>query len=84
MGLGRELLGVAAQLLAQPAVLRLRLQRGVIRLLYGLREEPYVPLARLGMRLEGKGAPDTVLEVIVVPFFGGGGRSQSRLALFFS
>jgi signal transduction histidine kinase len=45
--------------------LRARLQRGVNRLLYGERDEPYAVLARLGQRLEASIAPDTVLPTIV-------------------
>jgi len=44
--------------------LRLRLQRGVNRLLYGERDEPYVVLARLGQRLGGALAPDAVLPAV--------------------
>jgi signal transduction histidine kinase len=44
--------------------LRLRLQRGVNRLLYGERDEPYAVLARLGQRLGGALAPDAVLPVV--------------------
>lgn len=42
-----------------------RLQRGVNRLLYGERDEPYAVLARLGQRLESALAPEAVLPVIV-------------------
>jgi len=45
--------------------LRSRLQRGVSRLLYGERDDPYAVLARLGQRLEGTLAPETVLPAIV-------------------
>ena len=44
--------------------LRERLQRGVNRLLYGERDEPYAVLSRLGQRLEGTLAPDAVLPTI--------------------
>ncbi|HJZ46607.1 MAG TPA: GAF domain-containing sensor histidine kinase, partial [Roseiflexaceae bacterium] len=54
--------GVIA-LLFQP--LRNRLQRGVNRLLYGERDDPYAALARLGQRLEATLAPDAVLPAIV-------------------
>jgi signal transduction histidine kinase len=47
------------------APLRDRLQRGVNRLLYGQRDEPYAVLARLGQRLETTMAPDAVLPTIV-------------------
>ncbi|WP_448625077.1 sensor histidine kinase [Geodermatophilus sp. URMC 64] len=47
------------------APLRDRLQRGVSRLLYGSRAEPYAALSRLGERLEGTLAPDAVLPTIV-------------------
>lgn len=42
-----------------------RLQRGVNRLLYGDRDEPYDALARLGRRLEATIAPEAVLPTIV-------------------
>ena len=45
--------------------LRERLQRGVNRLLYGQRDEPYQVLARLGRQLEATLAPETVLPTIV-------------------
>jgi hypothetical protein len=45
--------------------LRGRLQRGVNRLLYGQRDEPYLVLSRLGQRLEGILAPEAVLPTIV-------------------
>ena len=45
--------------------LRELLQRGVNRLLYGQRDEPYRVLSRLGQRLEATLAPDAVLSVIV-------------------
>jgi two-component system NarL family sensor kinase len=45
--------------------LRERLQRGVNRLLYGLRDEPYVVLAGLGQRLQATLDPDAVLSTIV-------------------
>jgi signal transduction histidine kinase len=45
--------------------LRLRLQRGANRLLYGDRDEPYAVLVRLGRRLEGTLAPEAVLPTIV-------------------
>ena len=54
--------GVVA-VLFQP--LRERLQRGVNRLMYGERDEPYRVLARLGQRLETALAPEEVLPVIV-------------------
>jgi signal transduction histidine kinase len=54
--------GVVA-LLFQP--LRTRLQRGVNRLIYGDRDDPYAALARLGQRLEATLAPDAVLPAIV-------------------
>src|SRR5205814_4138623 len=41
------------------------LQRGVNRLLYGQRDEPYAVLSRLGQRLETSLAPDAVLPAIV-------------------
>ena len=42
-----------------------RLQRGVNRLMYGERDEPYAALSRLGQRLEASLAPDAVLPTIV-------------------
>jgi signal transduction histidine kinase len=54
--------GVIA-VLFQP--LRVRLQRGVNRLLYGQRDEPYAVISRLGERLETTLAPDAVLAAIV-------------------
>jgi len=41
------------------------LQRGVNRLLYGQRDEPYAVVARLGRRLEGTLAPEAMLLAIV-------------------
>ena len=54
--------GVVAVLFAP---LRDRLQRGVDRLLYGQRAEPYAALSRLGRRLEAALAPEAVLPTIV-------------------
>jgi signal transduction histidine kinase len=54
--------GVVA-VIVQP--LRHLLQRGVNRLLYGLRDEPYVVLAGLGQRLKSTLDPDAVLSTIV-------------------
>jgi signal transduction histidine kinase len=54
--------GVVA-VLFQP--LRERLQRGVNRLLYGEREEPYAVLSALGRRLEGALSPDETLPAVV-------------------
>jgi hypothetical protein len=45
--------------------LRGLLQRGINRLLYGLRDEPYVVLAGLGQRLKTVLDPDAVLSTIV-------------------
>jgi len=45
--------------------LRGRFQRGVNRLMYGERDEPYAVLARLGQRLEATLAPTAVLPTIV-------------------
>jgi signal transduction histidine kinase len=50
-------------LLFQP--LRAWLQRGVNRLLYGQRDEPYTVITRLSQRLEGTLAPDAILPTIV-------------------
>jgi signal transduction histidine kinase len=54
--------GVVA-VLFQP--LRERLQRGVNRLMYGERDEPYAVLSRLGQRLEATLAADTMLLTVV-------------------
>lgn len=45
--------------------LRERVQRGVNRLLYGDRDDPYAVLSRLGQRLEGTLAPEDILPAIV-------------------
>ncbi|GAC1613772.1 MAG: hypothetical protein NVS4B7_05450 [Ktedonobacteraceae bacterium] len=45
--------------------LRERLQRGVNRLLYGQRDEPYAVITGLSQRLEATLAPDAVLPTIV-------------------
>jgi signal transduction histidine kinase len=45
--------------------LRERLQRGVNRLLYGHRDEPFEVLARLGQRVEDTFAPELVLPAMV-------------------
>ncbi len=47
------------------APLRLRLQCGVNRLMYGERDDPYGVLSRLGQRLEATVAPGAVLLAIV-------------------
>ncbi len=47
------------------APLRNRLQRGVNRLLYGERDDPYAALSRLGQRLEATLAPEAVLPTVV-------------------
>src|SRR5215203_4646366 len=54
--------GLAA-VLFQP--LRMRLQRGVNRLMYGERDDPYAVLSRLGQRLEAALAPDAALNTVV-------------------
>jgi signal transduction histidine kinase len=54
--------GVVAVLFAP---LRDRLQRGVNRLMYGERDDPYAVVSRLGERLEATLAPDGVLPTIV-------------------
>lgn len=62
--LALALLGTASvAVLFQP--LRERLQRGVNRLMYGERDDPYAVLSRLGQRLEATLAPDAVLAAIV-------------------
>src|SRR5215216_4485356 len=45
--------------------LRSKLQRGVNRLMYGERDDPYAVISRLGRRLEATLAPDTVLPTLV-------------------
>ncbi|WP_052567868.1 hypothetical protein [Ktedonobacter racemifer] len=45
--------------------LRAFLQRGVNRLLYGQRDEPYLVIARLSQRLKETLEPDAVLSTIV-------------------
>jgi signal transduction histidine kinase len=45
--------------------LRALLQRGVNRLLYGQRDEPYTVITHLSQRIEGTLAPDAVLSTIV-------------------
>jgi signal transduction histidine kinase len=45
--------------------LRARLQRGVNRLMYGERDDPYAVLSRLASRLEATLAPESVLPTIV-------------------
>jgi signal transduction histidine kinase len=45
--------------------LRVRLQKGVNRLMYGERDEPFTVLRRLGERLEGSGMPEETLVAIV-------------------
>lgn len=45
--------------------LRGRLQKGINRLMYGERDEPYAVLSRLGRRLEATLAPDAVLPIVV-------------------
>ncbi len=46
-------------------LLRDRLQRGINRLTYGDRDDPYAVLSRLGRRLEATLAPDAVLSAVV-------------------
>ena len=50
-------------LLFQP--LRNRLQRGINRLMYGERDDPYAVLSRLGQQLQATLAPEAVLSTIV-------------------
>jgi signal transduction histidine kinase len=45
--------------------LRSRLQRGVNRMLYGERDDPYAVISRLGRRLEATLAPEAVLPTVV-------------------
>ena len=61
--LGPSLLAtVILAVLVQPV--KDRLQRGVSRLLYGSRDEPYRALSRLGQQLENTAAPSAVLRTI--------------------
>ena len=53
----------AVAILFQP--LRSKLQRGVNRLMYGERDDPYAVISRLGRRLEATLAPDAVLPTLV-------------------
>ena len=45
--------------------LRMRLQRGVNRLMYGERDDPYAVISRLGRSLEATLAPESVLPTLV-------------------
>jgi two-component system NarL family sensor kinase len=54
---------VVVALLIQP--LRSRLQRGVNRLMYGERDDPYAVTSRLGRRLEATLVPEAVLPTVV-------------------
>jgi two-component system, NarL family, sensor kinase len=45
--------------------LRQRLQRGINRLMYGERDEPYTALSRLGRQLEASLAPEAILPTVV-------------------
>jgi signal transduction histidine kinase len=45
--------------------LRERLQRGINRLMYGQRDDPFAVISRLGERLEGAFAPDAMLATLV-------------------
>jgi signal transduction histidine kinase len=47
------------------APLRDRMQRGVNRLMYGERDDPYAVISRLGERLEATLAPEAALQTIV-------------------
>ena len=59
LALGHGLVAVAFQ------PLRGRLQRGVNRLMYGERDDPYAVISRLGKRLEAALAPEAVLPTLV-------------------
>jgi signal transduction histidine kinase len=62
--LALSLVGVGiVAIVVQPA--RDRLQRAVNRLMYGERDDPYAVLSRLGQRLEGTLAPESVLPSLV-------------------
>ncbi|MDP9380654.1 MAG: sensor histidine kinase [Chloroflexota bacterium] len=58
-------LGAAGLVAVLFAPLRARLQRGINRLMYGERDDPYQALSRLGQRLEATLVPDAVLPTIV-------------------
>ena len=61
--LGISLLAaVLVAVLFQP--LRSRLQRGVNRLMYGERDDPYAVTSRLGRRLEAAIEPEAVLPTV--------------------
>lgn len=62
-GLASLLATALVAVLFQP--LRERLQRGVNRLLYGERDDPYAALSRLGQQLEGAFAPGELLPTVV-------------------
>jgi len=69
--IARERVGVVLAVVAAAIVavalapLRERVQRGVDRLLYGERRDPYGVLSRLSQRLEAAIAPEEVLTVVV-------------------
>ena len=69
--IARERVGVALAVVAAAIVavalapVRERVQRGVDRLLYGERRDPYGVLSRLSRRLEAAIAPEEVLPVVV-------------------
>ena len=62
LGVSLVATGVVAMLF-QP--LRSKLQRGVNRLMYGERDDPYAVISRLGRRLEATLAPEAVLPTLV-------------------
>jgi signal transduction histidine kinase len=62
LGVSLVATGVVA-ILFQP--LRDKLQRGVNRLMYGERDDPYAVISRLGRRLEATLAPEAVLPTLV-------------------
>jgi signal transduction histidine kinase len=62
LGISLVATGVVA-ILFQP--LRSKLQRGVNRLMYGERDDPYAVISRLGRRLEATLAPEAVLPTLV-------------------
>jgi signal transduction histidine kinase len=62
LGISLVATGIVA-ILFQP--LRSRLQRGVNRMMYGERDDPYAAISRLGRRLEATLAPEAVLPTVV-------------------
>ncbi len=64
------------------APLRERLQRGVNRLMYGERDDPYAVLSRLGQRLEATLDPKSVLPTIVETVAGALKSPHAEISLY--